>query len=54
LLVHPIALVDGRDSVVMVRRLAYRPACHPGAPIGSIGHLRDDLTRAPGWLFFGI
>jgi len=54
LLVRRIALVDGCNCVVVVRLLAYLSARHLGAPIGSIAHRRDDLTRALDWLFFGI
>lgn len=49
----PRVSVDGRDYVVMMRLLAYFPARHLGAPIGSIAHRHDDLTRALDWLFFG-
>ncbi len=50
----PRVSLDGRDYVVMMRLLAYLPARHLGASVGSIADRRDDLTRALDWLFFGI
>jgi toxin CcdB len=52
--VLPVVSLDGRDYVVMTRLLAYLSARHLGAPIGSIAHYRDDITRALDWLFFGV
>jgi hypothetical protein len=51
---RPVVRHDGTDYTVIMRLLAMLPLRQLRHPVGSIGHYRDDLTRALGWLFWGI
>jgi toxin CcdB len=50
----PVVSHDGREYVVMMRLVGFLPARHLREPIGSIAGYRDDISRALGWLLFGI